>query len=481
MDADYCVGDRLVGPSGTHSLTAEEASILNAGGRAIVLPDRIGFVDADITERCADGVSRARAAFGVLAQVSDDKISDFFERFAAYLEDDDRFSTIASANARDVADAQQRGRSTGRLLITEKMRSEMVESARLWASSDVRKESVAEQIEHEGWRVEKIASPLGVVAFVFEGRPNVCVDATGVLRTGNSCVFRIGSDALGTARAIMSTCLRPALVESGLPEDAVVLLDESDRSSGWALFSDRRISLAVARGSGQAVSDLGFVAQSNGISTSLHGTGGAWMILGETAEIGWFAETFRHSLDRKVCNTLNVCCAPVSRWREVGTVIATHLDEFSRAKGSRATLHVVGLTAGDAEFLQRDHFDVHIDTTDNLATEWEWDDVPELFFVVTESVKDSLDLCNRYSPQFVASVLGTDQAEQDLAWQILNAPFVGNGFTRWVDGQYALGRPELGLSNWQNGRSLARGGILSGDDIRTYRYRMRQTNPSVHR
>jgi len=192
MGADYRVGDRLVGPSGTHSLTAEEASILNAGGRAIVLPDRIGFVDADITERCADGVSRARAAFGVLAQVSDDKISDFFERFAAYLEDDDRFSTIASANARDVADAQQRGRSTGRLSITEKMRSEMVESARLWASSDVRKESVAEQIEHEGWSVEKIASPLGVVAFVFEGRPNVCVDATGVLRTGNSCVFRIG-------------------------------------------------------------------------------------------------------------------------------------------------------------------------------------------------------------------------------------------------------------------------------------------------
>ena len=45
---------------------------------------------------------------------------------------------------------------------------------------------------------------------------------------------------------------------------------------------------------------------------------------------------------------------------------------------------------------------------------------------------------------------------------MINAPFVGNGFTRWVDGQYALNRPELGLSNWQYGRLFGRGGVLSG-------------------
>jgi glutamate-5-semialdehyde dehydrogenase len=53
--------------------------------------------------------------------------------------------------------------------------------------------------------------------------------------------------------------------------------------------------------------------------------------------------------------------------------------------------------------------------------------------------------------------------------------------TRWVDGQYALQKPELGLSNWQNGRTFARGGILSGDSIFTVRYRVRQIDASIKR
>ena len=44
---------------------------------------------------------------------------------------------------------------------------------------------------------------------------------------------------------------------------------------------------------------------------------------------------------------------------------------------------------------------------------------------------------------------------------------VGNGFTRWVDGQKALSKPELGLSNWQFGRLFGRGGILTGDGVLT--------------
>jgi glutamate-5-semialdehyde dehydrogenase len=50
-----------------------------------------------------------------------------------------------------------------------------------------------------------------------------------------------------------------------------------------------------------------------------------------------------------------------------------------------------------------------------------------------------------------------------------------------VDGQYALNRPELGLSNWQAGRLFARGGVLSGDGIYTVRARMRQSDPGLRR
>ena len=75
--------------------------------------------------------------------------------------------------------------------------------------------------------------------------------------------------------------------------------------------------------------------------------------------------------------------------------------------------------------------------------------VPEVTLVVVESVDEAVSLCNRYSPHFVASLISEDPAEHDRFYAAVDAPFVGNGFTRWVDGQYALNAPELGLSNWQ--------------------------------
>ncbi len=79
------------------------------------------------------------------------------------------------------------------------------------------------------------------------------------------------------------------------------------------------------------------------------------------------------------------------------------------------------------------------------------------------------------------SLISEDPAEHEQVWARAEAPYVGDGFTRWVDGQYALGTPELGLSNWEHGRLLGRSGILSGDAIVTVRSRVRQQDPDVHR
>jgi glutamate-5-semialdehyde dehydrogenase len=90
-------------------------------------------------------------------------------------------------------------------------------------------------------------------------------------------------------------------------------------------------------------------------------------------------------------------------------------------------------------------------------------------------------LFNRYSPRFVLSVVSEDPVDHRLAWEQADAPYVGDGFTRWVDGQYARGTPELGLSNWERGRLLGRSGILSGDGIVTIRSRVVQADPDLHR
>ena len=90
-------------------------------------------------------------------------------------------------------------------------------------------------------------------------------------------------------------------------------------------------------------------------------------------------------------------------------------------------------------------------------------------------------LFNRYSPQFAASLIAEDPAAHEAFYGAINAPFVGDGFTRWVDGQFALNRPELGLSNWEHGRLFARAGVLSGDGVFTVRARVRQTDLDLDR
>jgi glutamate-5-semialdehyde dehydrogenase len=116
-----------------------------------------------------------------------------------------------------------------------------------------------------------------------------------------------------------------------------------------------------------------------------------------------------------------------------------------------------------------------------LGTEWEWENIPEISIAVADNVTAAVEMFNEYSPSFVLSLISDDDAGVDAAWRLSNAPFFGDGMTRWVDGQYALRKPELGLSNWQNGRTFARGGILSGDSIYTIRYRVKQSNSEVKR
>ncbi len=68
---------------------------------------------------------------------------------------------------------------------------------------------------------------------------------------------------------------------------------------------------------------------------------------------------------------------------------------------------------------------------------------------IVDDLDSAIALFNRYSPQFTVSLLSEDAATQERFYNAVNAPFVGNGITRWVDGQYALNKPELGLSNWK--------------------------------
>lgn len=443
----------------------ELATAFTAGDRLVVVHATGDLLHIPRTEveAAADAVTAAQGAFRQLASVGDEEISRFFDLCARYLEDDERFAPVLDVNAGDVEAAERRGRSTSRLVLSPKMRADMAAGLRTWRDMDGARDRAIGEQAHTGWGVKVRQAPLGVVGFVFEGRPNVLTDACGVVRTGNTAVMRIGRDALATARAIIARIIEPAAYAAGVPTGVVRLVDSPTHASGWALFCDRRLGLAIARGSGPAVAQLGAVARQHGVPVSLHGTGGAWIVADEAADAGVFARAVRNSLDRKVCNTLNVCAIVRSRADDLVPVFEEAVAAAAGRRAKDARIHV--LSPGD----------------ERLAIEWEWDIAPEVSLLVVDDRAQAVEECNRFSPRFVASLISEDSEAQRCFYRDVEAPFVGNGFTRWVDGQYALDKPELGLSNWQNGRLFARAGVLSGDSVHTVRLQAEVTDHDVSR
>jgi len=470
------VGEHLIAIDEGFAATLEPGDrVLGVAGTGDIL--RVPKSESDLVSK---SVAAAAQAFIEMRECSDEAISKFYEVFAQLLDSPDVVGEIIAANALDVADAQTRGRSTTRLEFTDSMRRDMIDALRIWQKFRAEREVTTETVVHDGWTIDAVTSPLGVVGFIFEGRPNVFADATGVLRTGNTCVFRIGSDALRTATAIMTHAIEPALRLSGLPSGAIVLIDAKSHAAGWALFSDKRLALAVARGSGAAVSQLGAIARQAGIAVSLHGTGGAWLIAGEHCDASVFESAVEHSLDRKVCNTLNVVCIVRSRAADLLPSFQIAVVKAAAARGTNPVVHLVPDEIFET-FSFDSGVDVHELAVDSLATEWEWENAPECSVLIVDDLGSAVSLGNEYSPQFVVSIISDDEGERDFVWRHVNAPFVGDGMTRWVDGQFALLRPELGLSNWQSGRMLGRGAILSGDSVHTVRYRVTQDDKDLRR
>ena len=259
------------------------------------------------------------------------------------------------------------------------------------------------------------------------------------------------------------------------------------------MFADPRLALAVARGSGPAVAQLGAIARAAGTPVSLHGTGGAWIVADRSADADRFFAAVYHSLDRKVCNTLNTCCIVRARADELVPVFLQALQRAGeRRRGwklhvAQADLDRIPAALRDArgEVVRaegpREEPLVEPLADAELGREWEWEETPEVSLRIVESAAEAAALFNAHSPRFDVSLIAEDAAAQGRFYAAVDAPFVGDGFTRWVDGQYALDRPELGLSNWEHGRLFARGGVLAGDGVFTVRTRVRQADPHLDR
>ena len=113
-------------------VSADVAERFRAGDRLVVVQSTgaLLLIPAAVGALVADAVRDSHMAVTELAAVSDDQITDLFERFAAALGDDATFAPIAEANAHDVAVAAAKGRSTTRLVLDDRMRSDMISGRR---------------------------------------------------------------------------------------------------------------------------------------------------------------------------------------------------------------------------------------------------------------------------------------------------------------------------------------------------------------
>lgn len=176
---------------------------------------------------------RAVAASRELAIASTGRKDQALEGAADLLEV--RCSDVLEANASDVAEATERGASDtalDRLRLSEARVSGMVSALRTIAGlADPVGQIVDGGVRPNGLRVKRVRVPLGVVGVIYENRPNVTSDSAGLcLKAGNATMLRGSSSALGSNKAVVS-CLRDSLLKAGLPEDAVVLVEQTDRTS----------------------------------------------------------------------------------------------------------------------------------------------------------------------------------------------------------------------------------------------------------
>ncbi|GAX89001.1 gamma-glutamyl-phosphate reductase [Effusibacillus lacus] len=160
---------------------------------------------------------------------------------------------IFAANGEDVKEARESGVSEARidrLALTEKRLREMMEGLRQIAGLE---DPVGESLETirrpNGLLIEKVRVPFGVIAMVYESRPNVTVDAAGLaLKTGNAVVLRGGKEALKSNIALVEA-LQDGLKQTAVPLDALQLIDCTERESVDILIRAKDlVDLAIPRG-----------------------------------------------------------------------------------------------------------------------------------------------------------------------------------------------------------------------------------------
>lgn len=160
---------------------------------------------------------------------------------------------IIAENKKDTQRAEADGMSSSMLdrLSLDEKRIEAIASAveNIISLPDPLGRVLSGEIRPNGMKIEKVSVPLGVIAVIFEARPNVTVDAAALcLKSGNTVILRGGKEAISSNKA-MAYVMRGALAKAGLPEDCIQLVEDTTRDSATALMKmNGYVDVLIPRG-----------------------------------------------------------------------------------------------------------------------------------------------------------------------------------------------------------------------------------------
>ena len=249
----------------------------------------------------------ARIASRQLARLSTGVKNQALNTLAGLLESD--AEELLKANAEDCDEARANGLSDAmidRLLLTpERLHGTAAEQRKIAALPDPVGESIEMNTLPNGMVVGRRRVPLGVVASIYESRPNVTVDIFGLcFKSGNACLLRGGKEALRSNKALISL-IRQALREAGAPEGAVQFVDNPDRELVDAMLKmDQYIDLIVPRGGAGLVR---FVGENATMPAVTGGVGVCHTYVDRAADLDMAANVTINAKVRRpyICNALD--------------------------------------------------------------------------------------------------------------------------------------------------------------------------------
>lgn len=302
-----------------------------------------------------------------------------------------------------------------------------------------------------GIEIKRIKVPLGVVAIIFEARPNVTVDAAALcIKTGNAAILRGGKEAINTNRVFVSI-MKEAMAQEGICPDALALVDNTDREGASVLMSMREyIDVLIPRGGKGLIKNVVENAKMPVIET---GAGNCHLYVDKDADIDMAVKVASNAKNQRpsVCNAIETLLVHSAVADEFLVKFAKESEKYElEIRGCENTRNILP--------------DALCATDEDYATEY--DDYIVAVKVV-ENVEEAVKHINKYNTKHSEAIITNNIETAEYFKKTVDAAAVYvNASTRFTDGnEFGFGA-EIGIST----QKLHARGPMGLDALTTVKY-----------